>query len=97
MTQAEIEILVELIKARIGISSSVRDSYITAIAKGAVKELNDMQGIKIDGTNDVHLMFLVDLVTWRYMNRDSPSRMPRHLQFRLHNLMVYGGDADADI
>ena len=82
-----------LIKARLGITSSVRDTYLTAIVNGVVRELEDEKGLVLDGANPYHLMFVVDFVTWRYQNRDTPEGMPRHLQFRLHNLIISGGGA----
>lgn len=82
-----------LVKERIGISSSVRDTYIESIIKSVVDELKNTQGITLDLENsDAQMMFVVDYSTWRYLNRDVPDGMPRHLQFRLHNLMVRGVD-----
>lgn len=80
-----------LVKARLGISTAIRDTYLIAIIKGVETELNEVQGLALNGTNSFHLMFVVDLSTWRYQNRDSPEGMPRHLQFRLHNLIINGG------
>jgi hypothetical protein len=88
--------ILELVKERIGIRSTVRDMYLTAIIEGVTKELQDEKGIAIDEANSYHLLFIVDYVTWRYQNRDSEGAMPRHLQFRLHNLMIHaGGGSDA--
>lgn len=84
----DINTIVELVKARIGIRSIVRDTYITAIAEGVVDELQDVQGIALDKDSSHQLMFIVDLATWRYQNRDSSGAMPRHLQFRLYNLII---------
>lgn len=86
----ELETALELVKARIGITSKVRDEYLTAIIDGVIKELEDVQGLSIDLDDPVFLMFVVDYATWRYQNRDSHDGMPRHLQFRLHNLMISG-------
>ncbi len=86
-------IALELTKARLGISAIVRDTYLTAIIDGVRSELDKVQGLVLDLANPHHLMFVVDLATWRYQNRDSPEAMPRHLQFRLHNLIVSGGGA----
>jgi hypothetical protein len=91
--------IVELVKARLGISSEVRDTFLTAIAEGVVKELEDEKGLVLDGTNPYHLMFVVDYATWRYQNVENSETssgrvmlsMPRHLQYRLHNLMVHVG------
>ena len=83
--------MVALVKERLGIKTDVRDTYLTAIVDGVVKELEEEKGLALDGTNPYHLMFVVDYATWRYQNRDSPEGMPRHLQYRLHNLMIHAG------
>jgi len=85
--------VLQLVKARIGITTAVRDSYLTAIIEGIIKELTDEKGLVLDGANPYHLMFVVDYATWRYQNRDTMEAMPRHLQFRLHNLIISGGGA----
>ena len=95
--------VLDLVKARLGITSSVRDSYLSAIIDGVIKELKDVQGLVLDGANPYHLMFVVDYSTWRYQSVREPGKgpagsvplsMPRHLQFRLHNLMVQAGGQD---
>ena len=89
--------MVALVKERLGIKTDVRDTYLTAIVGGVIKELEDEKGLVLDGTNPYHLMFVVDLTTWRYQNRDSTGAMPRHLQYRLHNLMVHIGGGAGDV
>lgn len=87
-------LVLSLVKSRLGISTVVRDTYLTAIIQGVIKELEDEKGLVLDGANSYHLMFVVDYVSWRYQNRDSAEAMPRHLQFRLHNLMIHVGSAN---
>lgn len=90
------ETVLQLVKARLGITTNVRDSYIEAIVQGVITELEDAQGLVLDDANPYHLMFVVDYSTWRYQSVIEPSHipgrvplpMPRHLQFRLHNLIV---------
>lgn len=82
---------ITLVKERLGLRSTVRDAYLTAIINGVIKELSDEKGLVLLETNPYHLMFIVDLASWRYQNRDSAEGIPRHLQFRLHNLMVHVG------
>jgi len=89
--------VLQLVKARIGITTAVRDSYLTAIIEGIIKELTDEKGLVLDGDNPYHLMFVVDFATWRYQNRDTMEAMPRHLQFRLHNLMIHAGGGASDV
>lgn len=87
----ETSTILSLVKSRLGISTQVRDTYLTAIIDGIIKELEDEKGLVLDDTNPYHLMFVVDYATWRYQARDSDGSMPRHLQFRLHNLMIHAG------
>lgn len=94
----DVQQILLLVKARLGISTAVRDTYLTAIINGILKELSDQQGIVLATDNANHLMFCVDYSTWRYLNRDSPGGLPRHLQFRLHNLIIHsGGGNDVNI
>ena len=90
------ETVLQLVKARLGITTNVRDSYIEAIVQGVITELEDEKGLVLDGANPYHLMFVVDYATWRYQNRDSEGAMPRHLQFRLHNLMIHANKESDD-
>ena len=87
--------IVSLVKDRLGIRTDVRDSYISVISESVIKELEDEKGLSLDEGNPYHLMFVVDYSTWRYQSvtsDDSPAlSIPRHLQFRLHNMMVHVG------
>ena len=85
--------VVALVKERLGIRTNVRDIYLTAIVDGVVKELEEEKGLALDGANPYHLMFVVDYATWRYQSRDSDAGLPRHLQFRLHNLIIHAHSA----
>ncbi|MFN2746966.1 hypothetical protein ACINLE_17490 [Bacillus sp. z60-18] len=90
--------VLQLVKARLGISTAVRDTYLTAIIDGVITELTDEKGITLQDDNANHLMFVVDYSTWRYQNKDNTGALPRHLQFRLHNLYIHnGGGADGNI
>ena len=81
--------ILALVKERMAIRTTVRDTYLTAIVQGIVTELEDEKGLVLDGANPYHLMFCVDYATWRYQSRDESGAMPRHLQYRLHNLMIH--------
>ncbi|NMF06260.1 hypothetical protein ACUH7Y_07070 [Clostridium beijerinckii] len=82
-------LILGLVKAKLGISTTVRDTYLQAIIDGVIKELEDEQGLTLDGSNSYHLLFIVDYATWRYESKDKDGAMPRHLQFRLHNLIIH--------
>lgn len=89
MDQETIDTIVGLVKEREGIKTAARDSVITAIVRGVVKELEDEKGLALDRNNQYHLMFCVDLAHWRYKNPGGGSGTPRDLQYRLHNLMIH--------
>ena len=78
-----------VVKERLGLRSAARDVYLLAIIDGVVKELEDEKGLVLDSANPYHLIFVVDYATWRYQSRDSDTGMPRHLQFRMHNLIIH--------
>lgn len=86
-----IQDVLQLVKARLGITTSVRDAYLEKIVEGVITELETDKDIQLIKDNAHHVMFVVDLSTWRYQNRDEHGAMPRHLQFRLHNLIIGGG------
>lgn len=87
--------VLNIVKARLGISHDVRDTYITAIINGVIDDLEKQMGITLSPDNNEHIMFVADFVTWRYQSRDEAGGIPRHLQFRLHNLYVHsGGDGE---
>ncbi|WP_348623643.1 hypothetical protein ABFT51_24075 [Paenibacillus peoriae] len=81
--------IVELVKERLGIRTTVRDTYLEAIAKSVITELEDEKGLALNAENFNHLLFCADYATWRYQSRDDSGAMPRHLQFRLHNLILH--------
>lgn len=90
-------VLLAIVKERLGFKTNVRDTYLLAIIESVIKELNDEKGLVLDSANPYHLMFVVDYATWRYQSKDSVTGMPRHLQYRLHNLMVHVGGVVNDI
>ena len=83
--------ILQLVKERLGIRSEVRDIYLSAIIDGVIEELEDEKGLVLIGASPSHLLFVVDYATWRYQSRDSDGTMPRHLQFRMHNLIIHNG------
>ncbi|WP_025849109.1 hypothetical protein [Paenibacillus ehimensis] len=91
----DVALIVSIVKERLGIRMAIRDGYLTYIVNGVVRELEDEKGIALQPDNANHLMFCVDLATWRYQSRDSTGAMPRHLQYRLHNLIIHSGTGGA--
>jgi len=87
-------LILQLVKEKLGIRTIIRDTYIKAIIEGIIKELKDEQGLTLESDNSSHLLFVVDYAEWRYSSK-SNGDMPRHLQFRLHNLMIHVGGTTA--
>lgn len=79
--------LLELTKLRLGISSPVRDEFISAINSGVIKEMSRVHGLEIDQSDQEHLMFVADLSAWRYSN-EGYSHLPPYLRLRLNNLIL---------
>ncbi|GKV69851.1 hypothetical protein NCCP2716_23490 [Sporosarcina sp. NCCP-2716] len=85
-----------LAKARLGITSSVRDALLKNAVESVVEELESEKGLTLDFSSALQLDFVKDYAVWRYQSvGDSqlsaarvPLAMPRHLQFRLHNLII---------
>lgn len=89
--------ILELVKARLGISTTVRDTFLSAIINGIITELEDEKGITLEPDNMNHMMFIADYATWRYQSRDSDTGLPRNLQWRLHNIIIHDGGGVSDI
>lgn len=79
----------DVVKQRIGVTTTVRDEYLLAIADSVIDELITEKGLAIDLDSPSQFMFVVDYATWRYKSKDSDAGLPRHLQSRLHNLMIH--------
>lgn len=97
MTKADfITTALELTKARLGISSTIRDALLRNAVESVVEELESEKGVVVKYDSPLHLDFVKDYATYRYQSVNSTETiftnntlsMPRHLQFRLHNLIV---------
>ena len=77
--------LLELLKLKLGISTSLRDKPLVKIISSVITELTDNLGIELVGERADHEMFIVDYAAYRY---EGGGDMPRHLQWRLHNLQI---------
>lgn len=82
-----LEKALSLLKAKLGISSPVRDEFLRAITGGVIVEIKNIYGYDLQEDNLNDVMLLVDIAEYRYNSKDYES-MPRRLQFRLHNLMI---------
>lgn len=83
--------ILNLVKLRLGITSTKRDEYLNAIIKGIQGEIKNIQGIELDVNIAEDVMFIVDYACYRYESKGEYEEMPRHLQWRLHNLAISKG------
>lgn len=87
-------VVVPLLKARLGISTNVRDSLLNALTDGIVEECEDFHGITLNKDKADHIMFVLDWATWKYQHPEDGTT-PRSIQFRLKNLIIQkAGEAD---
>ncbi|WP_374041782.1 phage head-tail connector protein [uncultured Streptococcus sp.] len=83
------EVILELLKLQLGISTSIRDEILKSKIKSAISELKNVQGLKLNPERSDHVDFVVDYAAYRYKSGEV-GNMPRHLQWRLHNLIMGG-------
>lgn len=91
-----------LTKARLGITSNVRDELIQAIIDAIIVELQNEKGLSLDWDSPNHLMFVADYATWRYqsvtlVNPTGTLEMPSHILLRLHGLMLSAYRSDGNV
>ncbi|GAA0268597.1 hypothetical protein GCM10008922_29020 [Faecalicatena contorta] len=80
-------VVLPLIKARLGISTSVRDLLLNAIIAGIVSDCQNTHGIALDAGKPEHVLFVLDWTTWKYQHPEDGTT-PRSIQFRLKNLII---------
>lgn len=91
-----IDTALELTKARLGISTTIRDALLRNAVESVVEEMESEKGLVLNYDSPLHLDFVKDYATWRYQSVGDnalsvarvPLAIPRHLQFRLHNLII---------
>lgn len=86
--------LLELLKLKLGISTTLRDKPLEKIIDAVISELRENLGVVLDPERADHEMFVVDFVAYRY---EGGVDMPRHLQWRLHNLQVSSKGKVSDV
>lgn len=75
-------------KAKLGLSSADDEMVMFSIL-AALDELHKTYGIAIDEERADHVDLLSDLAAFNYSLKGEQRALPRHLEFRINNLM-YG-------
>ena len=86
--------LLELLKLKLGISTNLRDKPLKKIISSVITELTENLGVDLVSDRADHEMFVVDFAAYRY---EGGVDMPRHLQWRLHNLQVSSKGKVSDV
>lgn len=87
-------IVLPLLKARLGISTGVRDALLNALVSGIVADCENTHGILLNKELPDHIMFVLDWATWKYQHPEDGTT-PRSIQFRLKNLIIQkAGEVD---
>ena len=86
--------LLELLKLKLGISTDLRNKPLRKIISSVITELTENLGVELVSDRADHEMFVVDFAAYRY---EGGADMPRHLQWRLHNLQVSSKGKVSDV
>lgn len=89
--------ILALLKSKLGISGTFRDEYLNHLILSVQDEIKKQKKIKLDTNRYDHMDFLIDYSAFRYDNRDNNILMPKHLQYRLHNLLIENLRSDVDV
>ena len=87
MEQQQRNDILNLVKAILGYRTNVRDELLLRIIDSVVDELEKVKGVPFDFDNNEIVMYVVDMVVFRYQNLGGGT-MPRNLEYRLRNLIV---------
>lgn len=81
------EKVLQLLRARLGISTSVRDSLLSALIDGIISDCKNTHGITLTENQPEHIIFVLDWATWKYQHPEDGTT-PRSIQHRLKNLII---------
>ncbi len=76
----------KILKADLGRLDNKLDDYLNTRIKAAKTEI-EREGIKLDENNEDHVLILVDYAAWLYRKRTQDIDFPRHLRYRMNNLL----------
>lgn len=82
------QLILTLIKQRLGITSTVRDAYLLAIIESSLSNLENLRGVSLRLDRPDHMFFIVAYTVWVYQSKDSSGDMPKHLRYDLNNLIL---------
>lgn len=87
LTDIEDDVL-EIAKAKLGLTSLIDDTTVRFALVAAKQELTDNYGITLDTERADHVNVLTDMAVFNYQMKGDKGALPRHLEFRINNLML---------
>lgn len=88
MDNAEILLIV---KANLGLTTDLRDKYLTSIIQAARGELS-LKGVDPEGQEEAYRLsydqYLADYSAWAYRTRGGTETMPKYLRLKLNDLII---------
>lgn len=78
----------EITKAKLGLTSLLDDTTVRFALIAAEEELRDTYGINLDKGKAEHVNVLTDLAEYNYKLKGDKVALPRHLEYRINNLMM---------
>lgn len=91
------DLIVHLLKMRVGVASDSRDVYFNHLVDSVIHMLDDEKGINAELDNPVVADFVINYATWIHESKGEMGGMPRHLQYALNNLMIHNQKVIPDV
>lgn len=83
------DLILTLVKYRLGFTSAVRDTYLQHIIKSVLDNLIRVRGIALDPERSDHTFFVVKYAVWEYQNKEKGDvGMPVWMRLELNNLIM---------
>lgn len=84
--------MLDLVKARLGISSNVRDVVLNALIQGVENDFLKIYKLDIVTYKDL----ACDLVVFRYESKGEDRRIPKHIHVRIREAQLHGTVSNAN-
>ena len=85
----QINEVLKLLKLDLGIKSTARDEYYTAVLQSNAKVL-EKSGVKLDLSKSEDAMLLSDYCAWIIRHKETGEEMPKYLERRINNRKIKG-------
>lgn len=77
----------ELLKFDLHILHNQSDEYLRTRIDAAKKEIV-REGIELNMEKEDHVLIIVDYAAWLYRKRTQDITFPRHLRYRMNNILI---------